>query len=46
MVTIGLNLLVAGVVGKNVRIARLYSCVTKFFVADDAGGLEEALCAC
>jgi len=43
---IGLNLLGAGGVGKNVCIVRCSSRVTKLFVACCAGAFEEALHAC
>jgi len=46
MATIGLNLAGAAGVGKIARKAKSYSRVTKFFVADDAGALEEALHTC
>ncbi len=46
MATIGLNFAGAVGVGKIVRKTKSYSCVTKFFVADDDGGSEEAVCAC
>jgi len=46
MATIGLNLAGATGVGKIARKAKSNSRVTKFFVADDTGALEEALHAC
>jgi len=46
MATIGLNLAGAAGVGKIACKTKSYSCVTKFFVADDARALEEAVRAC
>ena len=46
MAAIGLNFAGAAGVGKVARRTRSYSRVTKFFVADDVGGLEEVVLAC